>query len=221
MTHSDTDRLNLLPPERQAVLTALESYWRELRGARRLPVRTEVDPARIDAALPHAMILERVGAGIARLRVAGGTIVAHAGMEARGLPLSALFGCGSREQLAETLEQVFAGPALLDLPVSVTRGLWRGKMHGRLLVLPLLGRGGSVDRALAALVMQGDLPGGGRSIDIERDGAMRLLPIPAPLAVCEVAPRRLMVAAQGGAPRPMADGAPPRPALRLVVSNPR
>ena len=43
-------------------LQELESYWRELRGARRLPVRTEVEPARIDAILPQSFILEHVAA---------------------------------------------------------------------------------------------------------------------------------------------------------------
>ena len=210
-----------MPPERQAILTALETYWSTLRGARRLPVRTEVDPGRIDAALPHAMILERVAPGIARLRVAGASIVAHAGMEARGLPVSALFGGASRDGLAGLLEQVFATPALLDLPVSIGRRLWRGKLHGRLLVLPLLGRGGEVDRALAALVMQADLPGGGRLLEIERDGALRLTPISEPILGGATVPAqcRLKVAAQGGAPLTSADRTTGRPALRLVVSN--
>lgn len=218
MQHDEPSRL-ALPPDRQAILSSLESYWTELRGARRLPVRTEVDPGRIDGALPHAMILERVAPGIARLRVAGAAIVAHAGMEARGLPLSALFGAASRDRLAEVLEQVFAGPSLLDLPVSVARGLWRSTLHGRLLVLPLLGRDGTVDRALAALVLQGDAPGGGRLIEIEPAGAMRLLPIPAPRP--EQSPRLGMLAVMGGRPVPQADGsaARPRPALRLVVNN--
>ena len=48
------------PVQGQSLLQSLESYWRELRGAQRLPVRSAVDPTRIDAVLPHAFIAERI-----------------------------------------------------------------------------------------------------------------------------------------------------------------
>jgi len=202
-----------LPQPGLPLLAALESYWRELRGARCLPVRTEVDPGRIDAALPHAMILERIAPGMARLRVAGEAICQLSGTEARGLPLSSLFALSSRDTLAALLEPVFAAPALVELPLVQPRSLWRARVTGRLLILPLLGRQGLVDRALALLVTD-TAAHPGRAFDIAGDGVFRHEPLS---HTDRLAAPPGMVAQVGGGPMAAAPRA--RPQLRLVVSN--
>jgi len=218
MTQHD-DLTNGQAPTGLALLAALETYWRELRGARRLPVRTEVDPGRIDAALPHAMILERIAPGHARLRVAGAAISAHAGTEAHGLPLSMLFAPASRDRLADLLEPVFAEPALIELPLALPRSLWRVRVSGRLLILPLLGRQGMVDRALAVLITDPTTPQPGRLFDIATDGAIRYEPLTLPEPVPEPVPAPLRLAAQAGGHALAAQDQRPRTHLRLVVSN--
>jgi len=188
-------------------LQELESYWRELRGARRLPVRTEVEPARIDAILPQSFILEHVAPGIARIRVAGQALSALAGHDLRGMPLSALFDVNSRPALQQWLCRVFGGPAVLDLPLRQTGGFMRPARMGRMLILPLLGVEGAVTRAIGAVVSDG--PFSARPIEIHPVEPLRCEEIG------EVRPAPLRAVAGGG-------GVAARPArreLRLVVSN--
>jgi hypothetical protein len=187
-------------------LRELEAYWRELKGARRLPVRTEVEPARIDAILPQAFILEHVAPGIARLRVAGQALGVLTGGDLRGVPLSALFGVGSRPGLQEWLVRVFAGPALLDLPLRQSGGFMRPARTGRMLILPLLGAEGAVTRAIGAMVMEGGLTA--RPLEIDAEQAVRCDDMG------DVAPLPLRVVAGG-----VRAAKPARGGLRLVVSN--
>ncbi|MCX7300045.1 MAG: PAS domain-containing protein [Rhodobacterales bacterium] len=182
-----------------SMLAELEQYWRELRGARKLPVRTEVNPAQIDAILPHSFILERVAPGIGRIRVAGEALNVLLGMEARGMPLSEFLATAARPVLARYLEQVFAAPAILELPLILPRGNGRSRLTARMLVLPLLGSDGTMSRALGALVVDG-VPGrAGRLFDIPEDQAVR----------CEVL-EQMPVRVTGGRDRSH---------LKLVVSN--
>ncbi len=159
MAEDDMSRvtpLSLCHPERGiSMLADMERYWRLMRGARRLPVRHDLDPARIDAALPHSCVLERIAPGVARIRVAGQKLSAHLSGDARGLPLSTLFQPASRQRLAELLEMVFDEPALVDLPVLSEAGLGRPPLSGRLLLLPLRDAKGGVTQALGALMVDG------------------------------------------------------------------
>lgn len=187
-------------------LRELESYWRELGGARRIPVRTQVEPSRIDAILPHCFILEHVAAGIARIRVVGQALNTLAGTELRGMPLSALFDVQSRPLVQLWLTRVFKGPALVELPLRQTVGFLRGVRSGRMLILPLLGAEGAVTRAIGV-------------VDVEAGWAERQLCIdPRSDVRCEDLEKdaaRPLRAITGGfhASRPARGG------LRLVVSN--
>lgn len=199
------------------MLADLERYWRALRGARRLPVRTEVDPARIDGALPHAFILERVAPGVARMRVAGQALADHLGMDPRGMPLSALFRHEARAALSDHVARLFDGPALIDLPLCMPRLLGRPRLAGRMLLLPLTDAEGAVTRALGAVAIEWRAGRGQRRFDIDPDCAPRIEPLG---ATCDQPQRRLRVAAGMG--RGMPRGRECRPAqaqLRLVVSN--
>jgi hypothetical protein len=180
-------------------LAVIEAYWRDLRGARRLPARTEVDPSRIDAALPHSFILERLAPGVARMRVAGQMVSAYLGTEARGLPLCALFDGDSKERVMGWLEQVFACPAIVELPLSSSWGFGRPRLSGRMLLLPLHDGTGAVTRAMGAISVEG---APGRT--------------PRSFALAEWAPVRI----ENVTGLPAMTGTAQRPALRLVVSNP-
>lgn len=202
------------PVQGRALLDELEMYWRDLRGARRLPVRSDVDPAQIDAALPHAFILERVAPGVGRLRVAGSALSALLGMEARGMPLTTFFAPDARQVVKDYLEMVFAGPSLVELPLFSARALGRPRLSGRLLLLPLLGTDGKVSRALGAMFVDGMTGRAPRRFVVPLEGKLRCEPVP------EAAPPLLRMAAMSGGAAPIRTGpGVARPALRLVVSN--
>lgn len=188
-------------------LQELESYWRELRGARRLPVRTEVEPARIDAILPQSFILEHVSPGVARIRVAGQALAALAGHDLRGMPLSALFDVNSRPGIQNWLTRVFGGPAVVDLPLRQTGGFMRPTRMGRMLILPLLGVEGAVTRAIGAVASDG--PFSARPIEIHPIEPLRCEEI----GEVRATPLRAVASGPGMVARPA------RRELRLVVSN--
>ncbi len=147
----------------------VETYWQALRGARRLPLRTEIEPAAIDAALGHALIAERLAPGIARFRVAGGALRDGLGLDPHGLLMSSLFAAPSRAIFGGFVDFAMDGPAIVDLAVTSQTA------RGRLLMLPLAGGDGTVNRVLGVLSVAG-LRGLGR---LTLDPApLRVLPLP-------------------------------------------
>ena len=181
----------ILSAHRPQAITALERYWRQIRGARILPVRSEVDPSQIDTALPHAFIAERLAPGVTRIHADG-----------HGMPLSTFFTLGARSELVAEVELAFNGPALVEIHLAAE--LDADREIGRLLLLPLEGANGAVDRLMGAIVMHTPA----RRLAIRRDGYIRreiLAPVARPALplddMKEKGPQRL------------------RPALRLVVSN--
>lgn len=205
------------PIQGRTILEELETYWRDLRGARRIPVRSDVDPVRIDAALPYAFILDRVAPGVGRLRVAGQKLSAFVGMEARGMPLTSFFTADARDMVMQQTENVFSRPALVEMPLMSARSLGRPKLTGRMLLLPLLGPDGDVSRALGAILTDGMIGRLPRRFDIPDGQPIRCESLPEArvhaVAVAAVAGSRINT--PFSAKRP--DVA--RPALRLVVSN--
>ena len=133
------------------VLATLEGYWRDLRGERLLPARSEVDPRRIEDALEYAFVLERIAPGTARFRLAGMHLNELMGMEVRGMPLTAFFVPEARKRISAALEQVFDAPAIARLSLTGETGIGRPAMEARLLLLPLKSDFGDVSRALGCL----------------------------------------------------------------------
>lgn len=171
-----------------ALLTGFEAYWRRISRLEPVPDRVDVSADGLDAALPHAFILERVAPGVARIRVAGQALSDLARVEPRGMPISALFEARARDLLAERLEAVFRGPAILGVPLRVAAGrgtrLARGRGAGQMLCLPLRGPTGVIDRIMGALVLDGPLPRGAalefgpgpirhETVDLSRADAVR------------------------------------------------
>lgn len=190
------------PRREVTVLAALEQYWHGLRAAGGLPRRVDVDPACIDGALPYTFIAETVAPGVARMRVAGRHLNDMAAMDVRGMPLSALFSFDARPALAEAINALIDGPALVDMPIQLPRTLLRRGQNGRLLMMPLLDDRGQVSRILGAVVMDGLVQGRGPlKLGIAEGGAIRVEPV---VMMDTAAPARR----QAG-----------RPGLRLVVNN--
>lgn len=218
MKDDDTDRGRIFrlaarhtPSAAAPILKSLEQRWWALSEGTALPRRRNVTAGMIGDALPHAFIAERVAAGHVRLRVAGRRLSDLVGTEARGMPLSCLIEPESRAVLSARLELVFARPALVDLPVFAPRSLGQPALSGRLLLLPLEGDDGEVDRALGALLIDGATGRRPRRLRIDPAAQWR----------CDSVTRMLSAELHAiNAPAPQIqrrkDG---RPALRLVVNN--
>ncbi|MCC5974329.1 MAG: PAS domain-containing protein [Rubellimicrobium sp.] len=202
-------------PEGIGLLLDLERYWHVLRGRDRLPVRTDVDPARIDRALPFSFIGERLAPGVVRMRVAGQQLNSYLGMEARGMPLSVFFTPESRDILAMQVDRVFDMPAIIALPLVTPRRLLRRSLRGWLLLLPLRGSKGVVDRTLGAIALDSAAPSSAQRFDISPDRPVRCDPL-APRGE-----RRLRLVEGGGGANRAPETTLPQASrmLRLVVRN--
>lgn len=143
--------------QRFAMLAEVRAYWEALREDGALPERDRIDPRGISGALENTFLLERVGTGIGRFRIAGMQLHDLMGMDVRGMPLSALFEPAAGARLADGLESVFATPSVLELWLEAERGIGRPTLEGRLIVLPLVGMRGETDLALGCLAMEGAL----------------------------------------------------------------
>jgi hypothetical protein len=136
---------------RFAHLPTVEAYWQALRGSRLVPGRADLDPRGIESALEHAFLLEHVAPGVGRLRIAGGHLGDLLGMEVRGMPLSAFVTPEARLDLALAVQQVCARPALARLSLQAESGIGKPVLEARLLLLPLTGEDGLVNRVLGCL----------------------------------------------------------------------
>lgn len=172
-------------------LSQVEAYWDALRGNRLVPARSDVDPRGIDTALENAFILERVAAGIARLRVAGTHLTSLMGMEVRGMPLTTFFSASDRRRVSDALEEMFQTPATLSLRMVAPAGPGRPALEARMIILPLKSDLGDISRALGCLVTKGEMGSAPRRFELTSLQASPLLAgdgpvtLPAPLPPTE------------------------------------
>lgn len=177
-----------------AMIAEVRGYWQALRRGATLPARADIDPRGIRGALEGAFLVERIAPGMGRLRIAGMNFTDLMGMDARGMPLSALFDPLGRARLGAQLEQVFLRPAVLDLHLDCETGIGRPALQGRMIVLPLASADGRGDCALGCLALAGRI---GRT------------------------PRRLMIRCSRLEPlTPDAAAAPPSPAAPAFAEPP-
>ena len=193
------------------ILTSLEQYWHTLRRARHIPVRTDLDPNRIDHALPYAFILQRVAPGTSRFRVAGQRIHDLLKMDARGMPFSTLFHLDTHNALADMLESAFYEPAILGLPLVSKGTVLRPALHGAMILLPMQDDKGQTNRLLGAIVAPTTLYSRPRRFEFDSQQQMRHQALGPKLAAVRLTPR-----SQTASKRP---DALQHPALRLVVNN--
>lgn len=123
-------------------LAQVRGYWEGLRHSGTLPARAAIDPRGLNGVLDRVFLAERIGRGLVQVRIAGSGLAEFAGMDIRGLPLSCLFAGESRKQLAETIERVFAEPAVAEVDLGSDRAAGGG-LVARLLLLPLADEGGT------------------------------------------------------------------------------
>lgn len=158
------------------ILADLRNYWDGLRHGRAVPCRSDITPLGLGGALDHAFILERVGAGGARFRLAGRHLVDLLGMEVRGMPLCALMHPGSRGRLSDVLEAVFQGPQIAEVDLVSPGSYGCPELSAKLLLLPLRSDLGDVTRALGCLVTQGEIGAAPRRFDLVGERADPVIP---------------------------------------------
>lgn len=172
-------------PQPSRIVGEMRAYWDSLRQGRAVPARGDVTPLGLRSSLDFAFILERVGPGAARFRLAGRHLIDLLGMEARGMPLCALMHPGSRGMLSDLLEAVFQGPQIAEIDLVSPGGFARPELAGKMLLLPLRSDLGDVSRVLGCVVAPGSMGATPRRFDLagERaypviDGARVLAPSP-------------------------------------------
>lgn len=138
-----------------AQLAEVRAYWEGLRHDAALPRRDQIDPRGIAGALDTVFLLERVAPGVARFRLAGMQINDLLGMDVRGMPLSAMIEPTARPRMAEGLDALFSGPAILTLGLEAERSVGRPALEGKLMLLPLISARGPCDLALGCLATHG------------------------------------------------------------------
>lgn len=174
-----------------AMLARVQHQWAALRHGTAPPARADLRPEALGPALPCAFLIDRARPGKLRFRLAGQHLSRLMGLDVRGMPLRAFFELGDRSALMEKAEQVFEQPAMLRLQlVSDAQGCT--VLDGQMLLLPLRGRSGRVDRALGVLATDGPLGLPPRRFRIRRAALSALDPCrdPTPGSPAGAAPRR-------------------------------
>ena len=141
----------------QGMIAELRTYWEALRVGNALPRRDRVDPRGIAGALEHSFLIERIGPGLARFRIAGMAFNDLMGMDIRGMPISALFVGEARQTLQLSLERVFNAPAIATLNLTAEHGMGRPLMSARMILLPMLGQQGVSDLAIGCIEIAGEI----------------------------------------------------------------
>lgn len=154
------------PHSGYAPLSLVEAYWEALRAGSQMPKRADIDTRGIESALEFAFILERVAPGVARMRIAGSHLHDLLGMEARGMPLTALFAQDVRIRVAGLLEEVFQTPATAEVGMHSAAGAGQLPLEARMVLLPLKSDLGDVSRILGCLVSQGEIGETPRRFDL-------------------------------------------------------
>ncbi|MEC3862208.1 PAS domain-containing protein [Mesobacterium sp. TK19101] len=206
----ETGVISLLPHRKSrdfAVLDQVQSYWSSLLRDGAIPLRSEIDPRRIEDALEYAFIAERVTERLAKLRVAGAHLSDLAGMAVSGMPLGCMFTQSARPHLAEATQPLFAKPAVIRLDMRSPTGTAREPIEAKMLLLPLRSDLGDVTRALGCLATRGRIGRTPRRFEITQITV-------SPIETAPVTPERPVRPAP---PRPQAPSGTPH--LRLVVSN--
>jgi hypothetical protein len=144
--------------------------WDALRDGRLVPPRLLLDPVALRPVLQQCAILENPRPGSVRIRLAGARISAFMGMEARGLPLRALFDLADRGRITAEAERALAEPGVLLLGAvspAPRHGLPDAPvLRAQIAILPMSDVEGAVTRAL--LVMGDTASGSTRPPEAQR-----------------------------------------------------
>ncbi len=214
-------------------IRALYNYWERLRAGRPCPYRAEVDPRDMEGDARHLFVLEDLGQGNLRFRLAGTALIDAFGYELRGMSARSVMAGKARESfvalIAETLAEPGVGYARLFAPDGVT--VWE------VVLLPLRGNFGQIDRLIGCLhPVSGRTPEAGdvplrftidamsiRPVnagpDTVQGDAMPLTGFGEGQASFEGAPDTGLTAIEGGLGEGKPKGGGERPKLRVVKTD--
>ncbi len=218
-------------------IRALYNYWERLRAGRPCPYRAEVDPRDMDGDAKHLFVLEDLGQGNLRFRLAGTALIDAFGYELRGMSARSVMAGRARESFValatETLAEPGVGYARLLGPDGVT--VWE------VILLPLRGNFGQIDRLIGCLhPVSGRTPEAGpdardtplrftidamsirpvnEGVDTVQGDAMPLAGFGEDQAGFEGAPGRGLTAIEGGLSEDKPKGGGERPKLRVVKTD--
>lgn len=127
---------------------SLFSYWDRLRAGRPVPFRAEIDPRDMECDARNLFILESVGSGNIRFRLAGSAIGDAFGMELRGMSIRAIMEGKSRESIAALVEEVLDEPGVGYARLIEDNDI---ATSWEVILLPLRSEFGTIDRVIGAL----------------------------------------------------------------------
>lgn len=178
------------PPPLTDGVAEVRAYWEGLRPGGGIPARSDLDPRGMSGALGRVFIAERIGSGIALVRIAGSALSEIAGLDLRGLPLTCLFQPEARPSITLQAERVFSIPVAADLVLEAERGTGRPALTARLILLPLRDLEGRSSLMLGCLAIDGGLSRSPRRFAIHRMTEERLLAPGGAPAVRRIEPDR-------------------------------
>ncbi|CUH62827.1 PAS domain protein [Thalassovita gelatinovora] len=146
---------SFLTDKRFPELAELDAYWTALKGTRKMPARSEINPRGIDGALSHTFILERIAPGTARIRLAGQRLKDLIGMELRAMPLTALISLSDRARMEDLIDQVCTSPGIGNITLHAEHGAGRPSIEARMKLWPLSDAQGRPKRILGGLSFRG------------------------------------------------------------------
>lgn len=129
---------------------ALYKYWEALRAERATPYRAEVDPRDMGCDPRDLFILEDLGRGNVRFRLAGTGLCERFGMELRGMSVRSVMQLSARDQLSSLIDEVLHEPGIGYMRL-VARKEGRPETRWEMLLLPLRSDFGQTDRLLGSL----------------------------------------------------------------------
>ena len=147
------DRLN---QNQYPACALVQAYWQSLKPKNGLPKRSDIDPRGIEDALNYAFILESIGTGIARIRIAGMHLNELFGMEVRGMPISSLIAPHSRDTFSRVLVSLLNSPSIMTLSLTAEGTfIEAAESRERMLLLPMVDEKGQTSRILGCLETKG------------------------------------------------------------------
>ncbi|MDJ0630384.1 MAG: PAS domain-containing protein [Rhodobacter sp.] len=199
-------------------IAQVDAYWEGQRAGRLMPDRSEIDPRGLERALEFAFVLEHIGQGVGRVRVAGMHLNDLLGMEVRGMPLTAFFAPQSRNRVGRILDLVISRPQVADITLAGERGIGRPPLAGRMYLAPLGNEGGGAPRILGCLQSDGAVGRAPRRFALEHVQLRRIIATAGPAPAQTTAQRPVMPGFAEPAAR-FAPTGPKRAHLRLVKND--
>jgi hypothetical protein len=123
-------------PMRHDGTSELFAYWNRLRGTRAAPERREIAPASIGKYLADTFIVQAIGPGEPRFRLAGTRICSVYGRELRGASFASLWQIKDRSNIVRLIKNSMTNKSVVQLTYEGKSSRGRRALF-ELILLPL------------------------------------------------------------------------------------